>query len=106
MREELLKLISQVQDCGADVTDVVKMIWVENQTLADHLIANGVVIPTRCEKCFYFIPMDDVRECLLYKDYPIDTAADMGFDGLCGNWDRWTSVDEFCSGGTEEVADD
>lgn len=73
--------------------------------MADHLIANGVVIPTRCEKCFYFIPMDDVRECPLYKDYPIDQAVDMGFDGLCGNWDRWTSVDEFCSGGEEEKSE-
>ena len=102
MPEKLLELISQVQDCGADVTDVVSMIWVENQVLVDHLIANGVVIPVRCEKCFYFIPMDDVRECPLYKDYPIDTAVDRGFDGLCGNWDRWTSRNEFCSGGTEE----
>ena len=49
--------------------------------------------------------MDDVRECPLYKDYPIDWAVDMGCDGLCGNWDRWTSVDEFCSGGTEEEAE-
>ena len=53
MREGLLKLISQVQDCGADVTDVVEMIWVENQTLVDHLIANGVVIPVRCKDCRY-----------------------------------------------------
>ena len=51
MPEKLLELISQVQDCGADVTDVVEMIWVENQTLVDHLIANGVVIPTRCQNC-------------------------------------------------------
>lgn len=105
MRDKLLKLISQAQDCGADVTDVVEMIWVENQTLVDHLIDNGVVIPVRCEKCFYFIPMDDVRECPLYKDYPIDYAVDMGYDGLCGNDDRWTGLDEYCSSGTEEEAD-
>lgn len=51
MAEKLLELISQVQDCGADVTDVVEMIWVENQTLVDHLIASGVVIPVRCQNC-------------------------------------------------------
>lgn len=41
-REKLLELIGQVQDCGCDVTDVVEMNYVENITLADHLIANGV----------------------------------------------------------------
>lgn len=99
MREKLLELISQVQDCGADVTDVVKIIWVENQTLVDHLIANGVVIPTRCEKCFYFVPMDEVRESPLYKDYPIDLAVDIGFDGLCGSMDLWANRDDYCSCG-------
>lgn len=53
MAEKLLELIAQVQDCGADVTDVVEMIWVENQTLVDHLIANGVEIPVRCEECMH-----------------------------------------------------
>lgn len=51
MNEKLLKLISQLQDFGADVTDVVSMIWVENQALADHLISNGVCIPVHCKDC-------------------------------------------------------
>ena len=73
MPEKLLELIAQVQDCGADVTDVVKMIWVENQTLADHLIANGVVIPVRCEECKhsreYVCKVDPMRNHrLCYKD--------------------------------------
>ena len=43
-REKLSYLIAQVQDCGCDVTDVVEMIYVENDVLVDHLIANGVTI--------------------------------------------------------------
>ncbi len=43
-RETLYELIAQVQDCGCDVTDVVEMIYVENDVLVDHLIANGVTI--------------------------------------------------------------
>lgn len=44
VREKLVELIGQVQDCGCDVTDVVEMNYVENITLADHLIANGVTV--------------------------------------------------------------
>ena len=44
MREKLVELVGQVQDCGCDVTDVVEMIYVENDVLVDHLIANGVTI--------------------------------------------------------------
>ena len=51
MREKLIELIGQAQDCGCDVTDVVEMNYVENDALADHLIANGVTIPVRCKEC-------------------------------------------------------
>lgn len=44
MREKLIELIGQVQDCGCDVTDVVEMNYVENNVLVDHLIANCVTI--------------------------------------------------------------
>lgn len=44
MRETLIELVGQVQDCGCDVTDVVKMNYVENNVLVDHLIANGVTV--------------------------------------------------------------
>ena len=44
VREKLVELVGQVQDCGCDVTDVVQMNYVENTTLVDHLIANGVTI--------------------------------------------------------------
>lgn len=43
-REKLIELIGRVQDCGCDVTDVVKMNYIENTTLADHLISNGVTV--------------------------------------------------------------
>ena len=42
--EKLVELVGQVQDCGCDVTDVVQMNYVENITLVDHLIANGVTV--------------------------------------------------------------
>ena len=44
VREKLVELIGQVQDCGCDVTDAVAMNYVENITLVDHLIANGVTV--------------------------------------------------------------
>jgi hypothetical protein len=44
MREKLIELVGQVQDCGCDVTDVVAMNYVENITLVDHLISNGVTV--------------------------------------------------------------
>ena len=44
MKEKLVELVGQVQDCGCDVTDVVQMNYVENTTLVDHLIANGVTV--------------------------------------------------------------
>ena len=44
MREKLIELVGQVQDCGCDVTDVVEMNYVENNVLVDHLIANGVTL--------------------------------------------------------------
>ena len=44
MREKLIELIGQVQDFGCDVSDVVEINYIEDSTLADHLIANGVTI--------------------------------------------------------------
>lgn len=44
VKEQLLNLVGQVQDCGCDVTDVVKMNYVENDVLVNHLIANGVTV--------------------------------------------------------------
>ena len=103
-REKLIALISGVR-YGKDDASLVGENFQEGfiARIADHLIANGVEIPVRCEKCFYFIPMDDVRDCPLYKDYPIDMAVDMGYEGLCGNCDKWACRDEFCSNGTEEA---
>lgn len=44
MREKLIELVGRVQDCGCDVTEVVKMNYVENNVLVDYLLANGVTI--------------------------------------------------------------
>lgn len=58
-KEKLFELIGQVQDCGCDVTDVVKMTYVENNVLIDHLIKNGVTIQKRGR----WIPASDVGDC-------------------------------------------
>ena len=44
MQKKLLELLSQIQDCGCDVTDVVQMIWVENTDVVNHLILNKVAV--------------------------------------------------------------
>ena len=59
-REELVYLIGQVQDCGCDVTDVVEMIYVENNVLVDHLIANRVTIR---ETGYWEWDTEDIYKC-------------------------------------------
>ena len=44
MKEKLVELISRVQDCGCDFTDVVQTIYINNDELADYLISQGVII--------------------------------------------------------------
>jgi hypothetical protein len=90
MREKLLELISQVQDCGADVTDVVEMIWVENQALADHLAANGVVIPVRCEECINW-----TRSSVIHGEY-----------GRCCWYGCSKSKDGYCDRGERRSEDE
>ena len=96
--EKLIEIYQRLEDAGL-------MVVGGKRDSAELMVSQGVVIPTRCEKCFYFVPMDDVRESPLYKDYPIDLAVDMGFDGLCGSMDLWANRDDYCSGGREEVSD-
>lgn len=59
VREKLIELVGQVQDCGCDVTDVVDMNYVENNVLVDHLIANGVTVKIKKEKP----PTDLTNKC-------------------------------------------
>ena len=62
VREKLFELVGQVQDCGCDVTDVVKMNYVENNVLVDHLIANGVRLEEKqatSDKTSNWIPVTD-----------------------------------------------
>lgn len=47
MKEKLVELISRVQDCGCDFTDVVQVTWIDNSKLAEYLISQGVVIQER-----------------------------------------------------------
>jgi hypothetical protein len=43
-KEKLVKLISRIQDCGCDFTDVVQMTYVDNNRLAEYLISQGVIV--------------------------------------------------------------
>lgn len=81
MREKLIELIGQAQDCGCDVTDVVEMNYVENDALADHLIANGVTIPVRCKECKYGIlsEEDGLWQCVFSAEFNDDTGEWFGF---------------------------
>ena len=65
MREKLIELIGQVQDCGCDVTDVVEMNYVENDVLVDHLIANGVTVQKWIPVTERLPEID--QPCLCYK---------------------------------------
>lgn len=70
-REKLIELVGKVQDCGCDVTDVVAMNYVENETLGDYLIANGVTIQkwisvTKMVPESHVERMDDLGETLYF----------------------------------------
>jgi hypothetical protein len=56
--------------------------------LAYHLLANGVIVPVRCENCDYYIP-----KAILTDEYD----NPLGYDGVCDNCDKYTDKDDFCS---------
>ena len=113
MREKLIELVGQVQDCGCDVTDVVEMNYVENNVLVDYLIANGVTIPVRCVECEYFKPAhfkaDDGTEEPWDETFSFDGRSDGIYIGGKCKHDRNTAYgekdmafrkpDDFCSYG-------
>ena len=82
MKEKLTGLINKVQDCGYDMTGVVEMNYIENDTLADYLLANGVIVqewisvkdrlPNYFEHVLINVPRDKpfatVHEAYLRKD--------------------------------------
>ena len=88
MREKLIELIGQAQDCGCDVTDVVEMNYVENDALADHLIANGVTIPVRCKEC---------KHCAL--------GYIRSYLGWCSEWKALVTYIGFCHKGERRTDD-
>ena len=69
-------------DCAEDAREAVKAIP-----------AADVVEVVRCKDCKYFIP----DKCLDHTKYPNDLEA----DGLCGNIDKYTDEDRFCSSGAK-----
>lgn len=74
VRERLVELVGQVQDCGCDVTNVVEMNYVENITLVDHLIAHGVTMkepqkPLTAEEAKDFVLWDRNKPPLLWIEY-------------------------------------
>ena len=99
IRERLIELVGQVQDCGCDVTDVVDMIYVENKAVADHLLANGVTVQE-------WIPVSErlpeLIQCnagtayseavnVLTSGRKVMTAVWDGTDFICpmAFWDAW-----------------
>ena len=96
MREKLIELVGQVQDCGCDVTDVVEMIHVENDVLADHLIANGVIVmPCKVGDTVYKI----VKFCDENTGYKEFYRPSKEFVVPCVNYipAEW-EIEEECSG--------
>ena len=59
-------------------------------TIVDNLIAGGVVIPVRCEKCKYAVGHDGIHKTVLCQKrsaYP-KQWDDMPFDGFCSYGER------------------
>ena len=53
-REKMIELMNKVQDYGTKSTYEEHSITVEsknNESIADHLLANGVTVPVRCKDC-------------------------------------------------------
>lgn len=51
----------------------------------------------RCKDCKCFIPLEDMKKCPEYKDYPFDAAEKVHSDGICTNTDKWVYTSDFCS---------
>lgn len=78
LREKLIELIGQVQDCGCDVTDVVKMNYIENITLADYLISNGVTVRKPINtKADRIRSMSDREMASFFADKVIDASLNV-----------------------------
>ncbi len=86
VRSELWRLVGEVQDCGCDVTDVVKMNYVENDVLIDHLIAAGVVIPVRCKDCKHFD--EYFGKCYVFRHDNIEVQLEVESDHFCSYGER------------------
>ena len=80
MREKLIELINQVQYCGCDISG---MSYIENDTLADHLIANGVTIQEWIS----------VKDKMPEKNTSVLASTDNGIVFQClyayDGWDLW-----------------
>lgn len=66
MRDKLIELISQMQDCGEKETDFTTHIRT-NERLADYLIANGVIVPPCKIGDTVYYPAFGIDRVLLYK---------------------------------------
>ena len=78
MREKLIVLIGKVQDEGIDYS-ACKRMYVENDALADYLIANGVTIPVRCEDCKKRYKPNECPMCILVYGEQHDFTQENGY---------------------------
>ena len=61
-----------------------------------------VVEVTRCKDCKYYISIEDMKKDPYFKNYPYNTAAVIGSNALCLNFDRWMHDNDFCSHAEEK----
>lgn len=59
----------------------------------------------RCEKCKYYLSLEDAAKDESYMFYPFQSAIDIGADGLCTNTDKWTCELDYCSDGAYDIGD-
>ena len=55
---------------------------------------------TRCEKCEWFLSVEEGRKDEEYKDMPWGFCISAGYNGLCTSIEKWRHNNDFCSEGT------
>lgn len=98
MRDRLIELLGQVQECGfASPADMERYqpLYPRNEEIADHLLANGVIVPrspavvevVRCKDCVHYRKMTKVVFCIRNGD-------EVSKDDYCSYGERETCGDD------------
>lgn len=89
MREKLIEMIAQQQECGLTHNAKGRDFVTYNAELADHLIAGGVTIPVRCRECTHFTEGMAIGMCKRNPDKPI---LPVPYDHFCSFGKRRNDV--------------